>query len=154
MAAVIERDPGLLKQYRAINGLYGRLTNPLICLPVDALIATDENLSALAARHGARHKAVAIFPPSTSRENELFDQLFAMGLPPSANAMVAFIRAIRSGEVDLAPEEEDGWYQHQVYALETLLLPTKGQEDEKLLLTAKYKKRLVEAFKALVTKTT
>ena len=152
VSVVLEGDPGLIEQYRAITGFYGHLTNPLICLPIDALIATDENLSALAARHGARHEAVAIFPPSTSRENELFDQLFSMGLPPGVNAMVAFIRAIRSGEVDLVPADEDGWYQWQVHALETLFLPTRGQEDEKLLLTAKYKKRLVEAFKALVTK--
>jgi hypothetical protein len=33
-----------------------------------------------------------------------------------------------------------------------MLLPTRGQEREKLLLTANYKKRLAEAFKALVTK--
>ena len=39
-----------------------------------------------------------------------------------------------------------------MYALETLLLPTRGQESDKLQLTANYKKRLVEAFKALMTK--
>ncbi len=68
--------------------------------------------------------------------------------------MVTLIRRIRSGEVDLKPSTKpggDGWYQYQVYALETLLLPGRGQEKDKLLLTAEYKKRLVEAFKAMIT---
>ena len=77
---------------------------------------------------------------------------FPMGVPADVNLMAELIRRIRSGEVDLKPGESDGWYQYQVYALETLLLPAKGQEKDKLLLTAEYKKRLVEAFKALVTK--
>ncbi len=152
VAAVLEGNPDLLEHYRALNAFYGRLTNPLICLPVDALIGNDDDLAALAARHGARRVAVAVFPPSTSRETELFDQLFAGGLPSDANVMLELIRAIRSGTVDLAPGEGDGWYQYQVHALETMLLPAKGQENEKLQLTVTYKKRLVEAFKALVTK--
>jgi hypothetical protein len=54
--------------------------------------------------------------------------------------------------VDLQPGKNDGWYQHQAYALETFLLPSRGQEEPKLLLTSSYKKRLVEAFQALITK--
>jgi len=91
-------------------------------------------------------------PPSSSRETELFDRLFPMGVPAGTNLMNTLIRRIRSGEIDLKPGTEDGWYQYQVYALETMLLPTRGQESEKLQLTANYKKRLVEAFKALMTK--
>ena len=50
--------------------------------------------------------------------------------------MARLIIAIRSGEVQLRPRESDGWYQHQVYALETLLLPSRGSESNKLLLTS------------------
>ncbi len=95
---------------------------------------------------------MSLIPPATSRETELFDRLFSVLLPAETNLMATLIYRIRSGEVDLAPDDQSGWYQYQVYALETLLLPAKGQEDEKLLLTASYKKRLVDAFKALVTK--
>jgi hypothetical protein len=154
MSAALKDHPDLLKQYRAINAFYGRLTNPLICLPVDAMIGTTQDIAALAKQRGASHATVALFPPSTSRETELFDRLFADGLPADANLMLTLIRRIRSGEVDLKPSTKaggDGWYQYQVYALETLLLPTRGQEKEKLLLTAEYKKRLVEAFKAMIT---
>jgi hypothetical protein len=93
-----------------------------------------------------------VFPPSTSRETELFNRVFPLGIPSGVNLMARLIHAIRSGEVDLQPAKSDGWYQHQVYVLETLLLPSRGQETDKLLLTASYKKRLIEAFKALVTK--
>ena len=154
VAAVLKGHADLLKQYRAINAFYGRLTNPLICLPVDALIGTTQDIAALAKQRGASHATVALFPPSTSRETELFERLFPDGLPADANLMVTLIRRIRSGEVDLKPSTKpgaDGWYQYQVYALETLLLPGRGQENEKLLLTAEYKKRLVEAFKAMIT---
>jgi len=154
VAAVLKDHADLLKQYRAINAFYGRLTNPLICLPVDALIDTSQDVRSLAKQRVASHSAVAVFPPSTSRETELFERLFPDGLPADANLMVTLIRRIRSGEVDLKPSakhDADGWYQYQVYALETMLLPGRGQEDEKLLLTAEYKKRLVEAFKAMIT---
>jgi hypothetical protein len=152
IARVLELKPELLSGYRAVNTMYGRLTNPLVALPVDALIGAREPLPQIARRRGVRHASVAVFPPSTSRENELFGRLFPGAVPPEANLMVQLIRRVRSGEVDLAPTPEDGWYQWQVYALETLLLPKKGQEGSKLLLTVSYKKRLIEAFKAMVTK--
>jgi len=152
VAAVLQQNPDLLKQYRELNAFYGRLTNPMICLPADALIDSDVPLSELANKLGARRPTVAVFPPSTSRETELFERMFPAGLPAGVNLMGELIRRIRSGEVKLEPGKDDGWYQHQVYALETMLLPSRGQEDEKLLLTAAYKGRLVEAFKALITK--
>jgi hypothetical protein len=152
IAQVLETDQDLLSQYQSFNRFYGRLTNPLISLPVDALIGQDAALSELARRHGARRETVCVFPPSTSRETELFDRLFVLGLPPDIDLMGELIRRIRVGEVDLAPQDADGWYQYQIHALETMLLPGKGQEADKLQLMATYKKRLVEAFEALVTK--
>jgi hypothetical protein len=152
IAAVLAADSELAAQYAAINGFYSRLTNPLSCLPASALAGTTDDLPTLAQRLGARRATVAVFPPSTSRETELFSSAFPMGLPAGANLMSALIERIKSGEVMLAPRADDGWYQHQVYALETLLLPSAGQERDKLLLTAAYKERLVEAFKALLTK--
>jgi hypothetical protein len=158
VAAVLKGRPELRRQYLAINGFYGRLTNPLACLSVDALIDTKKSLLALAKQHGAQREAVAVFPPSASRETELFDRLFPFGAPTNfggngpVNLIAAIIQRIRSGSVDLKPRAKDGWHEYQVYALETLLLPTVGQEKDKLLLSAEYKKRLIEAFKAIITK--
>src|SRR4029079_10801236 len=72
--------------------------------------------------------------------------------PADADLMRELISRIRSGQVDLTPGPDGGWYDYQVLALETLLLPEKGQEAPKLLLTRAYKKRMLEAFQALVTK--
>ena len=100
----------------------------------------------------APRERVSLFPPSTTRETELFEKLFPSGLPADARLMRELITAIRSGKVDLKPRKDGGWYDHQVYALETLLLPEKGAEANKLLLTKAYKKRMLEAFQALMTK--
>jgi hypothetical protein len=152
LAGVLEGAPDLRKEYATLSGFFARLTNPRVCLSLEPLIGGDDDLASLARRAGVRHEAVAVLPPSTSRETELFERLFGNGLPPGANLMVELIQAVRSGKVDLTPGKEDGWYQYQAHALETFLLPSRGQEEPKLLLTASYKKRLVEAFQALITK--
>ena len=144
LAAAIKQNGKLLPPYRSIYEFYARLTNPplprLQPLVDFAAAAPDVNFTR------------TVFPPSTSRETELFERLFADGLPSEANLMSELIRQIRSGKVDLQPKANDGWYQYQAYALESMLLPVNAQENEKLLLTAAYKRRLVEAFKALLTK--
>src|SRR5258707_570485 len=100
----------------------------------------------------ATHSGVAVFPPSTSRETVLFETLFPAGLPANADLMNELVQAIRSGKVDLRPTADSGWYEYQVHALETLLLPEKGAEHNKLLLMKAYKKRMLEAFRATITK--
>ena len=126
LAAAFGADPAALKQYRAINGFYDRLTNPRTCLSIDALLAGNGSIKGLAEAQSVRHAAAAVFPPSTSRHAELFEELFPLGLPEGTDLMRTLIRKIRSGEVDLKPGEKDGWFQYQVYALETLLVPSRG----------------------------
>jgi hypothetical protein len=140
LAALLARDGTVEADYRKAVEFYARLSNHPVCR------------SLLDLEGPAAHATVAVFPSSSSRESLLFEKLFPNGLPADANLMQALIRRIRSGEVDLRPRPESGWYEHQVYALETMLLPTKGEEHDKLLLTKAYKKRMVEAFEALLTK--
>jgi hypothetical protein len=94
----------------------------------------------------------ALFPASRSRENTLFKSVYNAPTLPDENIMNRLIRSIRAGEVDLTPEDDSGWYDHQVYALETLLVPEHGRENEKLVLTVAYKERLIEAFRTMLTK--
>jgi hypothetical protein len=125
---VLGRDAALSADYRKAIDFYAKLTNPPI---------TGD---------------MALFPASTSREVVLFDRLFPEGLPANAQLMSELVRRIRSGSVKLEPRPNSGWYEFQVYALETLLVPEKGEEHDKLLLTRPYKKRMLEAFEALFTK--
>ena len=143
ISRVLRENPGLKDDYVKAYSFYARLTNPLIGrTPADLVdgppLGPDDEVS--------------LFPTSTSRETELFEKLFPRGLPPGSNLIRELVNAIRSGQVDLKPKENGGWYDYQVYALETLLLPEKGAEANKLLLTKAYKKRMLEAFKALITK--
>ena len=145
LARVLRDDPDLVKRYEQASGFYGRLTNPLASRSlVD--FARDP---ALAFNRGTD---VTLFPPSTSREGELFRKLFPNGPPPNTQMMRALVAAIRSGTVDLAPKNDSGWYEYQAYALEPLLLPDQGQGADHLFLTKDYKRRMLVAFEALLTK--
>ena len=73
--------------------------------------------------------------------------------PANVDLMQVLISAIRNGKLDVTPEKNSGWYDYQLHALETLLLPEKGLESDHLLLTAAYKKKLVESFKSILTQT-
>jgi hypothetical protein len=63
------------------------------------------------------------------------------------------IRKIQAGELDLAPRADAGFYDQQLYALETLLVPERASESAHLLLTRAYKEKLVETFKSLLVQT-
>lgn len=138
----LRSDPKLLDQYRKVVTFYSKLSNPPECRSyLDLLEPKGNDL-----------RPVALFPPSTSKENVLFAKLTAFGVPPGIDFMKELIRRIRSGEIDLRPTAQSGWYEYQLYALETLLCPAKGEEGNRLQLTKAYKKRMEEAFKAMMTK--
>jgi hypothetical protein len=156
IAQILAQDEVLLADYRQTMQFYAKLTNPYTCLSVADLVALKSadarTFTALCQEKQVAHPTVALFPPSTSREMVLFEKLFPTGLPANADLMRELVRQIRSGKVDLKPGPKSGWYEYQVYALETFLLPEKGEERSKLLLTKEYKKRMLEAFQALITK--
>ncbi len=143
IARVLKDDPALLAKYRKALGFYAKLSNPLVGLSPADLIGNESPGS---------QASLSLFPPSSSRETQLFNRLFPLGVPEDANLMRTLIKAIRSGTVDLQPRKNSGWYDYQVYALETLLLPGRGEEASRLLLTKGYKRRMFEAFQALITK--
>jgi hypothetical protein len=150
----VEKDAALKSDYQKMNAFYSKLTNrlgnlSLLDLPADL---TPESLKKVAREKKTTHVSAAVLPSSTSKETVLFEKLFPLGLPEGADLMREIVKKIRSGEVDLTPSADSGWYEYQAYALETMLLPKKGSESERLLLTATYKKRMLEAFKALITK--
>jgi len=153
---LLAQDKTILADYQKTLGFYARLTNPYICLSTADLIgmpAPDaDRFSKLCKQKKVSHATVALFPPSTSKEVVLFERLFPLGIPENVDLMRELVRRIRSGQVNLQPGPDSGWYDHQVYALETLLLPEKGEERDKLVLTKAYKKRMLEAFQAMITK--
>jgi hypothetical protein len=134
----LKKSETLRTQYRNNLNFYAALSNPAMHNSVLSLL-----------ENGA-----AATTPITSVS---INKLFRGGIPRDADLMLELVKRIRSGEVDLTPRPLDtsspsGWYDYQVYALETLLVAEKGEEHNKLLLSKTYKQRMLDAFKALITK--
>ena len=144
LADAIKSEPGLLADYEKALAFAAKLSNPT----TDLTVADVARGRAKADNMGS----ISLYPESTSREVELFATLFPNGLPADVDLMRELIRKVRSGSVSLAPRPDSGWYDYQVHALETMLLPDRGEGADHLLLTREYKKRMLEAFKALMTK--
>ncbi|MCB1220614.1 MAG: hypothetical protein H7A35_03495 [Planctomycetales bacterium] len=119
--------------YNDFNALQAIVTNP----------AAPGDLNDLAAPTPA---GIAVFPHSRSLEEQLFT-----GAPPGSQPMELLKDALLSGEVDLQPQPDSGWYAHQQYALETLLLPERAEEFAKLDIAPAYLSRLETAFESTIT---
>lgn len=148
----MQKNPSCVEMYQRMLDFYAKLTNPLDRLNLLDLAGTTEEVREIARRKGVI-ASIHFLPYSKSREAELFNKLYPEDLPPGGvDLMVDFIKAIRDGKLDLKPDATSGWYDYQLYALEAFVLPERGAENSKLVLTKKYKLRLIEAFKAMVTK--
>ena len=169
IAETLEADAAMLEAYSRYQQVAERITNPTSnldlrdVLPFDAhfanaaalrtaILGSDawaEKIEGLNASNG-NNAGVAFWPFSYSKENVLFRKI-----PPNeaagTNLMDMLVDAIRSGEVVLEPANNSGWYDYQVFALETLLLPERAEENNNLLLSGTYKQRLKKAFEALIT---
>jgi hypothetical protein len=168
IAFALSQDATLLADYQRAIGLYAGLTNPFTSYAIDALIPYVPNAAALAAPaaieaafltgtkplNACVYVPVAFMPASRSKDSNYFDEQFCSSPPgPGTNLLDILVDAVRSGDLDLAPDADGGWYDYQLYALETLLLPERGPESQHLLLTAGYKKKLIDTFKSLLIQT-
>lgn len=142
-AEAIAADPGRAARYAGLVALYGRLTNPV----KRSLAALVSSAQSGACSNGSREPFLGV---SRSAEDDLFARLYPSGVPPTADLMQDLIDAIRAGTVDLTPSAQDGWYAWQTWALETLLVTDKAEERAKAAFTARYKKRLQEAFQTML----
>ena len=150
----LQTKPEIQTTYRQILARWARLSNAPSRLTVLDLVnhSAGEKLVQLRRQRNLTTSTVSLFPPGSNRESELTRRLFPNGFSAKDDIMRELVKAIRSGSVDLQPKENSGWYDYQVYALETLLVPKRGEESKWLLLTGNYKRRRLEAFHALITK--
>jgi hypothetical protein len=125
----------------ALEALYGRV------LEVQRLFTNHAGLPTL----GSGAALAALLPPSAVREIELLRRLYPNGAPDGADTMADLVLAIRDGRLDLTPSTGGGWYEQRMHALEVFLLPERADEHEALMLSRRYKQRLVEAYQARVT---
>lgn len=153
LANALKRNGSCREQYSRMIEFYSKLTNPMDGLNLLALLdAGNEGKDLREIAAPDMQPTVHFLPYSDAPENALFERLYPMGVPAGAELMRDLVTAIRTGKLDLTPGDDSGWYDYQLHALEALLLPEKNPEAPKLMLTRKYKLRLLEAFKAQVTK--
>ena len=169
IATVLDGNPDLLAAYEKYQAVNERLTNPTSNLDLAdllpfaeqfgnpaalraALIASDAWQAKVIDRNASNGEnlGVAFWPFSYSKEGVLM-----ASMPPGAvdqtDMMDIFTAAIQSGEISLVPLDDSGWYDYQVFALETFLLPDRGYEYANLMMSGLYKQRLKNAFEALIT---
>jgi len=141
---VLGQDKQALASYAAMLELAARLTNPLV----------RPDLRPLAAGKPAVERAYAFLPPSAAHETNLIKKLYGdRPIPDGFNLADELIRRVREGKLSLEPRPESGWYDHQTFALEPLIVPERMPEARRLELTAAYRKELEGLFKALLALT-
>jgi hypothetical protein len=88
------------------------------------------------------------FPPSRSVETDYMKTL-DYPLTDAFNLSDKLIEEIKTGKLNIKPEENSGWYDYQIYSLEPLILPDKFPETKKVEFGENYKKRLINLCKSL-----
>ncbi len=166
ITVALQSDVSLASGYSYIMGLYEVLTNPYAHFSPRGLmsyvegVASLDEVDSIGSAFAADNPELgtpcgprfALFPSSKTKETVMYEELYCNSSPPSDVTIIdVFINQIRSGEIDLAPDADSGWYDYQTYALETLLVPENGPESDHLMLTAAYKKKLIDTFKSILT---
>lgn len=144
--AALRADAKLAQTYTRYLRLVERLTNPLAQPDLRPLV------TALDA--AAPEKGVWFFPPSVAHETELVKRLYGdRPIPDGFDLMNELIRAVRNGAINLTPTDASGWYDHQTWALEPLLIPDRMPEAARLRFDATYERALEELFKGILART-
>ncbi|MGC4118021.1 MAG: hypothetical protein QM765_26415 [Myxococcales bacterium] len=166
LAAVLKGSPALTQQYERLLSVYTGMTaryasyTAADLLPIvtglssidDGSVTEPGFLSAHPEPFVCRGSWFGFVPASRAKDSDYLSGTYCLDdLPATFQPLDALIAAIQSGALDLTPGADAGWYDWQLYSLETLLVPQKGAESDHLLLTAAYKKKLVETFKSLIT---
>ncbi len=144
--AALRADDKLAQTYTRYLRLVERLTNPLAKPDLRPLVSAPEA--------AAPEKGVWFFPPSVAHETELVKRLYGdRPIPDGFDLMSELIRAVRDGAINLAPTDASGWYDHQTWALEPLLIPGRMPEAARLRFDATYERALEELFKGILART-
>lgn len=131
IVSALDRTPGANEAHAAQLRLAQRLTNPFL-------------------RGGLRDisETRSFLPPSDSREVRLFEMMFGNSvIPPGFDLMTELIRSVRSDKVKLEPTDASGWYDHQTWSLEPLIVLSRSPEGVRHVYGPRYRKQLEELFR-------
>lgn len=145
-------NPDLRRTYEAYLALTDQLTNPPPPEKPDlrhALAQLDAGTGTLPT------KEVYFFPPSRAHETDLLKRLYPMGIPEgvSFSLIDEMMQQLRAGKINLTPTATSGWYDWSTWALETLAVPERATETNKLQLGDAYRKTLAALFQGALALT-
>lgn len=143
LTSILQERADLRGSYEKLLSLGERLTNrfstPDLRKWANAESAVDEDA------------APALFPPSAAPETDLLQRMFPppTAVPEGFSLMDEVIRRITNGDLSLQPTADSGWYEHQLWSLEPLVIPEQTPEAEHLRFDTTYKDHLIKLFKGL-----
>lgn len=145
IARALIADPEARRSYETTLRLNARLTNKLAYDSFEKVLA---DLDSGRTPQFVPRREICFLPPSRSHESDLIMKLYGTNpIPAGFDLMNEVIRRLKSGELSLAPQEDSGWYDHQLYALETLIRFDSAPEARRLQPNAEYRQHLEELFK-------
>ena len=91
---------------------------------------------------------VSFIPSSRSHENDLLMRLYGDGpIPEGFDLMTKVIAHLKSGNLTFQPQPGSGWYDHQLWSLESLVRFDTAPEAKQLQPDDDYRQHLEELFK-------
>ena len=149
LARAIHANPEARATYESYLTLISRMTNPL---PTDSLQGLLKQLDQ--GRISPPDRNLAFFPASRAHETDLIMRLYGNRPIPEGFSLVdEMVKRIQAGTLDLRPTRSSGWYDHQTWALEPLVIPERMPEASHLRTEPSYRKQLLELFKGILALT-
>jgi len=143
---VLQQNSRLRDTYATYLNFLARLTNPLRENDLRGLVPGSQQ-----ARLPDTAEGWSFFPPSRSRETDIFEQMYRFRpVPDGFDLMEELIRRVRQRTITFRPTPQSGWYDYQSWSLEPLLIPDETREAKRLQLQRLYRRHLVKLFKGIL----
>lgn len=143
LATTLQANSTRWAAYCAHLDLAARLTNPLHQGDLRHRLTQP---STAASPDGWR-----FLPPSHSHETELIERMFGSTFIPSGFDLAEeLIAQIRTGEIDLRPTQDSGWYGWLAWALVPLVLLDATPEARRVRFAGRYRDHLRDLFEAFL----
>lgn len=145
VAKALAADTESRKSYEQVLRLNERLTNPMVGAGYRPILA---DIDAGKAPTFEPLETVSFLPPSRSHETELIKRLYGgTPIPEGFDLMKEVIARLKSGELTFQPQDDSGWYDHQLWSLEPLVRFDASLEGKRLKPNDEYRTHLEELFK-------
>ncbi len=141
LISVLREDLESRNAYLNYIDLIGKLTNPFVGTSLSRFLLSGQE-------QPEAQEEYYFFPPSLSPEYNLQRKLFGNSDPPPNFSLInEIIKRVQNGDLNLQPDNQSGWYDYCIWAIEPLVIPEKMDEWKRVKFSSPYKELLLELFK-------